>query len=48
MYAVIALQPEKQDEYERFMKKLSESKQYTHFINKMNKLLEEAKDALII
>lgn len=46
MYAVIALQPEKQDDYKMFMKKLSESTQYAHYINKMNKLLEEAKDTL--
>jgi len=48
LYAVIALQPEKQDNYKTFMKKLSESEQYMHYTEKMEKLLKEAKDVLSI
>jgi hypothetical protein len=48
LYAVIALQPEKQDDYKTFMNKLSESEQYLHYTEKMEKLLEEAKNVLSI
>jgi hypothetical protein len=46
MYGIIALQPEKQEDYKVFMKKLSESEQHAHYINKMNQLLEEAANVL--
>ena len=48
LYATIALQPEKQDDYSAFMRKLSESNQYVHFTNKMNKLLDEARNQINI
>ena len=48
LYATIALQPEKEEDYTAFMKKLSESEQYSHFTNKMSKLLDEARNQLSI
>ena len=47
-YATIAIAPEKQDDYNTFMKKISESEQYMHFTNKMSKLLDEAKNQVKI
>lgn len=46
LYATIALQPDKQDDYLTFMKKLSESEQYLHFTNKMSKLLDDARNQI--
>ena len=46
LYATIALQPEKQDDYTAFMKKLSQSEQYMHFTNKMSKLLDETRNQI--
>jgi len=43
LYGVIALHPDKQDNYQAFMTKQSESEQYLHFTNKMSELLTETR-----
>ena len=46
LYATIALQPEKQEAYSKFMRKTAKSDQYLHFIRKMSDLLSEAESEL--
>ena len=46
LYATIALQPEAQDKYEKFMKDLPMSKEYIHFETKISKLLDKARTML--
>ena len=46
LYATIALKPEKQEDYNAFMNKISESEHYMHFTNKINKLLDEARNQI--